>query len=229
MINQIINTLSSNSPCQFELVEQDAEQFSFYRSMSSNYHRFLAVVKVSKLMKPNELNQWVLANTPHVLREPPTFAKNTDVVVLFELDRLADIIDHESEIFSLEEDGYSFKKHVLYYSQTELDLLNEIDTRDFANLIKDQSKFSLYKKSPLVESEYGIASRIFIKLPFLSVPVDESELDDPCKLADDYLKNVDLLALNNEFEALIANNGNNYQTIVEDYIRGKMANSQAKD
>ncbi|MFH4444059.1 ABC-three component system middle component 1 [Vibrio alginolyticus] len=229
MINQIINTLSSNSPCQFELVEQDAEQFSFYRSMSSNYHRFLAVVKVAKLMKPNELNQWVLANTPHVLREHPTFAKNTDVVVLFELDRLADIIDHESEIFSLEEDGYSFKKHVLYYSQTELDLLNEIDTRDFANLIKDQSKFSLYKKSPLVESEYGIASRIFIKLPFLSVPVDESELDDPCKLADDYLKNVDLLALNNEFEALIANNGNNYQTIVEDYIRGKMANSQAKD
>ncbi|EGQ7813937.1 hypothetical protein ABVD54_001905 [Vibrio parahaemolyticus] len=229
MINQIINTLSSNSPCQFELVEQDAEQFSFYRSMSSNYHRFLAVVKVSKLMKPNELNQWVLANTPHLLREHPTFAKNTDVVVLFELDRLADIIDHESEIFSLEEDGYSFKKHVLYYSQTELDLLNEIDTRDFANLIKDQSKFSLYKKSPLVESEYGIASRIFIKLPFLSVPVDESELDDPCKLADDYLKNVDLLALNNEFEALIANNGNNYQTIVEDYIRGKMANSQAKD
>ncbi|HHX8534862.1 TPA: ABC-three component system middle component 1 [Vibrio alginolyticus] len=229
MINQIINTLSSNSPCQFELVEQDAEQFSFYRSMSTNYHRFLAVVKVSKLMKPNELNQWVLANTPHVLREQPTFAKNTDVVVLFELDRLADIIDHESEIFSLEEDGYSFKKHVLYYSQTELDFLNEIDTRDFANLIKDQSKFSLYKKSPLVESEYGIASRIFIKLPFLSVPVDESELDDPCKLADDYLKNVDLLALNNEFEALIANNGNNYQTIVEDYIRGKMANSQAKD
>ncbi|HHF3100562.1 ABC-three component system middle component 1 [Vibrio sp. YT-17] len=229
MINQIINTLSSNSPCQFELVEQDAEQFSFYRSMSSNYHRFLAVVKVSKLMKPNELNQWVLANTPHVLREHPTFAKNTDVVVLFELDRLADIIDHESEVFSLEEDGFSFKKHVLYYSQTELDLLNEIDTRDFANLIKDQSKFSLYKKSPLVESEYGIASRIFIKLPFLSVPVDESELDDPCKLADDYLKNVDLLALNNEFEALIANNGNNYQAIVEDYIRGKMANSQAKD
>ncbi|TOB46386.1 ABC-three component system middle component 1, partial [Vibrio parahaemolyticus] len=70
-----------------------------------------------KLMKPNELNQWVLANTPHLLREHPTFAKNTDVVVLFELDRLADIIDHESEIFSLEEDGYSFKKHVLYYSQ----------------------------------------------------------------------------------------------------------------
>lgn len=221
--------LSSNSPCQFELVEQDAEYFSFYRSTSSNYQRFLAVVKVSKLMKPNELNQWVLANTPDTLREQPTFAKNTDVVVLFELERLADIVDHESEIFALEEDGYSFKKHVLYYSQSELVLLNEIDTSDIADLIKDQSKFSLYKKSPLVESEYGIASRIFIKLPFLSVPVDESELDDPCKLADDYLQNVDLLALNNEFEALIANNGTNYQAIVEEYIRGKMANSQAKD
>lgn len=229
MINQIIKTLSSNSLCQFELVEQDAEQFSFYRSMSSNYHRFLVVVKVSKLMKPNELNQWVLANTPNVLREKPIFAKNTDVVVLFELDRLADVIDYESEIFSLEEDSYSFKKHVLYYSQTELTLLNEIDTRYFADLIKDQSKFSLYKKSPMVESEYGIVSRIYIKLPFLSVPVDESELDDPCQLADDYLKKVDLLSISNEFEMLITSSGNNYKTIVERYIRGKMANSQAED
>ncbi|MBF4259850.1 ABC-three component system middle component 1, partial [Vibrio anguillarum] len=174
--------------CQFELVEQDAEHFSFYQSTSNNHQRFLAVVKVLKLMKPNELNQWILENTPDVLREQPTFAKNTDVVVLFELNRLADIVDHESEIFALEEDSYSFKKHVLYYSQTELDLLNENDTSDIANLIKDQSKFSLYKKSPMVESEYGIASRIYIKLPFLSVPVDESELDDPCQLADEYLQ-----------------------------------------
>ncbi|WP_052810412.1 ABC-three component system middle component 1 [Vibrio renipiscarius] len=228
MINKIINTLSSNSPCQFELVEQDADQFYFYRSRSSNYHRFLAVVKVSKLMKPNELNQWVLANTPSILREQPTFAKNTDVVVLFELDRLADVIDYESEIFALEEDSYSFKKHVLYYAQTELDLLNENDTSDIANLIKDQSKFSLYKKSPMVESEYGIASRIYIKLPFLSVPVDESELDDPCQLADEYLQKVGLLAIGNEFEALTSNS-NNYKGIVEEYIRGKMANSQAED
>ncbi|EIF3178464.1 hypothetical protein LFS20_004187 [Vibrio vulnificus] len=179
-------------------------------------------------MKPNELNQWVLANTPSVLREQPTFAKNTDVVVLFELDRLADVIDYESEIFALEEDSYSFKKHVLYYSQTELDLLNENDTSDIANLIKDQSKFSLYKKSPMVESEYGIASRIYIKLPFLSVPVDESELDDPCQLADEYLQKVGLLAIGNEFEALTSNS-NNYKGIVEEYIRGKMANSQAED
>ncbi|MFQ0975177.1 hypothetical protein JHL08_04490 [Vibrio campbellii] len=229
MINQIINTLSSNSPCQFELVEQDAEQFSFYRSMSSNYHRFLAVVKISKLMKPNELNHWVLANTPSVLREQPTFAKNTDVVVLFELDRLADVIDYESEIFALEEDSYSFKKHVLYYSLAELALLNEIDTRDFADLIKDQSKFNSYKKSPMVESEYGIVSRIYIKLPFLSVPVDESELDDPCQLADDYLEKVGLLSISSEFEMLITSSGNNYKAIVEEFIRGKMANSQAED
>ncbi|MBF4348511.1 hypothetical protein EAY19_20840, partial [Vibrio anguillarum] len=102
-------------------------------------------------------------------------------------------------------DSYSFKKHVLYYSQTELDLLNENDTSDIANLIKDQSKFSLYKKSPMVESEYGIASRIYIKLPFLSVPVDESELDDPCQLADEYLQKIGLLAIGHEFEALTSN------------------------
>lgn len=229
MIRKIITALSNQSPCQFELVNQEAEQFSFYRATSKDYQRFLAVVKVTKLMTPSKLNQWVLINTPDALKEQPAFAKNTDVLVLLEIDRLANIVDYESDIFALEEDGYSFKKHVLYYSKAELDLLNNMDINAIATLIKDQSKFSLYKKSPLKESEYGIASRIFIKLPFLSVPVDESELDDPCTLADNYLEHANVLELSNEFERLFVSSENNYQAIVKEYIRGKMANSQTED
>jgi hypothetical protein len=229
MIRKIITALSNQSPCQFELVNQEAEQFSFYRATSKDYQRFLAVVKVTKLMTPSKLNQWVLINTPDALKEQPAFAKNTDVLVLLEIDRLANIVDYESDIFALEEDGYSFKKHVLYYSKAELDLLNNMDISAIATLIKDQSKFSLYKKFPLEESEYGIASRIFIKLPFLSVPVDESELDDPCTLADNYLKSANVLELSNEFERLCVSSENNYQAIVKEYIRGKMANSQTED
>lgn len=229
MINRIITELSKHSPCRFELVEQIAEDFSFYRATSNDYQRFLAVVKMSELRRPSELNQWVLLNTPEVLREQPAFAKNTDVVVLFEVDRLIDIIGYESEIFALEEDSYSFKKHILYYSKDELEYLSDLNISGISALIKDQSKFSQYKDSPLKESEYGIASRIYIKLPFLSVPVDESELDDPCDLADDYLQKADLLSLSNEFGELITSGRNNYQAIVEGYIRGKMANSQAED
>lgn len=225
MISKIITALSSQSPCQFELVNQEDEQFSFYRATSKDYQRFLAVVKVTKLMTPSKLNQWVLTNTPDALKEQPAFAKNTDVLVLLEIDRLASIIDYESDVFALEEDGYSFKKHVLYYSKAELDLINNMDINNISTLIKDQSKFSLYKKSPLEESEYGIASRIFIKLPFLSVPVDESELDDPCKLADNYLRSANVLELSNEFERLFVSSEKNYQAIVKEYIRGKMANS----
>lgn len=228
MIKNVITALSGSSPCQFELVGQESEQFSFYRAMSPDYQRFLVVLNVEKLMEPSELNQWVLFHTPNALREMPAFAKNTDVVVLFELDKLADIVKFESEVFSLEEDGYSFKKHVLYYSKAELALLGNIDTNKLSELINDQSKFSLYKKSPLSESEYGIVSRIFIKLPFLSVPVDESELDDPCVLANTRLQNAGLLELSNEFERVLASVGSDYEA-VEEYIRGKMANSQAED
>ena len=225
MINQIITALSSNSPCQFKLVEQVSEQIVFYRAMSPDYQRFLAVVHVKKLMQASELNQWVLASTPDELRELPAFAKNTDVVVLFELDKLADIVDFESEVFSLEEDGYSFKKHVLYYSQAELVLLGNMEINSISELIKDQGKFNLYKQAPLTESEYGIVSRIFIKLPFLSVPVDESELDDPCKFADTRLQKEGLLELSIEFENVLERLGSDYETVVEEYIRGKMANS----
>ncbi|TPA20961.1 hypothetical protein DXJ84_24650 [Vibrio parahaemolyticus] len=229
MINKIIKDLSKQSSCQFEPIEHNAEEFSFYQAKSNDYQRFLVVVKVPHLMKPNELNQWVLVNTPQVLREHPSFAKNTDVVVLFELDLLANVVKHESQIFALEEDSYSFKKHVLYYSQDELDLLEGIGSVGIATFIKDQSKFNKYKKSPLDASEYGIASRIFIKLPFLSVPVDESELDDPCELADEYLKTTGLFELSDKFEELMVNGKGNFQSIVEEYIRGKMANSQAED
>lgn len=227
MINKIIEALSKNCPCKFELVEQGVEQFDFYSASSLDYQRFLVVVHVDRLMTPGELNQWVLGNTPKELRELPAFAKNTDVVILFELNSLSDIVNYESEVFYLEEDGYSFKKHVLYYSQEELDLLNDIEVNEIPNLIKDQVKFRLYKKSPLTESEYGIASRIFIKLPFLSVPVDESELDDPCVLADEGLQEAGLLELSNEFERLFVSTGSDYQATVKEYIRGKMANSQA--
>ncbi|WP_318480594.1 ABC-three component system middle component 1 [Photobacterium leiognathi] len=229
MINKIIATLSKQSPCQFELLEQPIEGFSFYQATSSVYQRFLVVVKVPKLIKPSEFNHWVLSNTPEELKQTRAFAKNTDVVILLELDDLTSIVEHESEVFSLEEDGYSFKKHVLYYSKEELEILQHLDVKELQALIKDQAKFGLYKNSPLQASEYGIASRIYIKLPFLSVPVDESELDDPCQLADDYLQKVGLLSISNEFETLITSNGNNYKAIVEGYIRGKMANSQAED
>ncbi|CZF79652.1 ABC-three component system middle component 1 [Grimontia marina] len=229
MINKIITALSSTSPCQFKLVKQESEIFSFYQATSPCYQRLLVVVHVEKLMQPSELNQWVLANTPDELRELPAFAKNTDVVVLFRLESLADIVNYEYKVFSLEEDAYSFKKHVLYYSQEELTILDKIDTNSISDLIKDQNKFSLYKKSPLEESEYGIVSRIFIKLPFLSIPVDESELDDPCLLADTELQESGLLELTNEFESLLASVGSDYEAIVEEYIRGKMANSQAED
>lgn len=229
MIDHIITILSGNSPCKFELVEQASEQFSFYRATSPDYQRFLVVLHVKKLIQPSELNQWVLSNTPNQLRELPAFAKNTDVVVLFKLDNLADIVGYESEVFSLEEDGYSFKKHVLYYSEAELSLLGNIETNKLSDVIKDQSKFSLYKKSPLSESEYGIVSRIYIKLPFLSVPVDESELDDPCILADTGLQKAGLLELSNEFERVLASVGSDYEAVVEEYIRGQMANSQTED
>ncbi|WP_199609891.1 ABC-three component system middle component 1 [Flocculibacter collagenilyticus] len=228
MINKIIAELSYNSLCKFKPIEQESVDFNFYQASSIEHQRFLAVIKITKLMKPSELNKWVLDKTPKQLREQPTFAKNTDVVFLFELGHLKNIVNYEHEIFAIEEDSYSFKKHVLYYTNDEVALLSSLDIKSIVDLIKNQSKFNLYKNAPLEASEYGIASRIFIKLPFLSIPVDESELDDPCELANDYLQEEGYLELSKEFERLIDSSERCYQTIVEEYIHGKMANSQTE-
>ncbi|UBH29554.1 ABC-three component system middle component 1 [Aeromonas enteropelogenes] len=229
MIDKIVSYLSTHSPCHFELMQSASEAISFYKSKSPTYQRFLTVITLDTLIKPSELNQLVLLHTPKSLIEEPGFSKNTDVIIIFRISDLNDVSDYEGDIFSLEEDSYSFKKHVLYYSDQELELIKSINIDNIYDLIKDQSKFKVYKQNPFKASIYSIICRIFIKLPFLSVPVDESELDEPCIYADKDLRKARLFSQCQDFESTIERYNSDYTLAVKEYIHGKMANSSTED
>ncbi|MGU5676821.1 ABC-three component system middle component 1 [Aeromonas hydrophila] len=229
MIDKIVSYLSIHSSCQFELIESASEAILFYKSKSPIYQRFLTVITLGTLIKPSELNELVLLHTPQSFIEEPGFSKNTDVIIIFKISDLDEISDYEEDIFSLEEDSYSFKKHVLYYSGKELELINSINIDSIYDLIKDQSKFKEYKQNPFKASIYSIICRIFIKLPFLSVPVDESELDEPCIYADNDLRKARLFSQCQNFERTIEQYNSDYTLAVKEYIRGKMANSSTED
>ncbi|TOP55622.1 ABC-three component system middle component 1, partial [Vibrio parahaemolyticus] len=87
---------------------------AFYKATHSSYQRFLVILESDKLSTPSELNEYIQDNTPQSLLETPTFAKNTDLVVLFRLDSLTKLNQYEHQIFDIEENAYSLKKHVLY-------------------------------------------------------------------------------------------------------------------
>jgi len=225
MIRRLIKELAASSPCQFELYQQEHEHCDFYRASGEVYQRFLVVIETDQLLPPTKLNQLIQLATPQELLQTPSYAKNTDLIVLFRLENLSDVIQFEHEIFDIEEDSYSFKKHVLYFSSSELEKIGEQNVNE---LIKDQIAFNNYKEDPMTESEYGLVCRLFIKLPFLSVPVQEAEMEDPCELADQLLEQDGLLALTNSLEKMV-NNNPDYQAIIEEYVREKMANPTTED
>lgn len=228
MIRKYIDELAKNSPCQFELLSQECESLDFYIAGNKDYERFLVVLESATLPTPGELNELVRLSTPDQLLQDPSYAKNTDLVVLFNVNDLTDLYQHEHSIFDIEEDGYSFKKHVLYFTDEEVSTLGQKEFNQIEELLLDQESFKQYKDSPTTQSAYSLACRLFVKLPFLQVPVKETELQDASRMADDLLKKAGLLELTSQLEQLITS-GNDHQTVIEEYAREQMANQTTRN
>lgn len=224
MIIDIIKELSESSPCKFKGITRDSDEIYFFKAASDEHQRFLIVMRVEELFSPEIINQLVLERTPDEIISSPYFSKNTDVIIIFKVKNLSDIMSYEHDIFSIEEDYYSFKKHVLYISHKELELLKNTTAQNIHLVIKNQTGFNEYKESPLNESLYGISSRIYIKLPFICVPIDESQLDSPESFIEGKLQESGLLDISNKLdESLLKLKEPN--KVIEDYINEQMADS----
>lgn len=99
--------------------------------------------------------------------------KNTTYLICFKNDKLPLSSMDYKQILEIEENSYYFRKLVLTYTQDQLIKLN--DTDDFTNIIKDIDKFEGFKEDcknlNLSESLYEIVSQLYIKLPFLKLPI----------------------------------------------------------
>ncbi|MEL4390333.1 ABC-three component system middle component 1 [Shewanella xiamenensis] len=224
MIKQIIQQVVEGSPCQFQKLDTLLEELTFYKAAHLSYQRFLVILETDKLSTPSELNEFIQGNTPQSLLETPTFAKNTDLVILFRLDSLTKLHQYEHKIFDIEENAYSLKKHVLYYTEAEseklkqyLDLGESIET-----LVTELEYFNHYKQEPFKESAFSLACRLYIKFPFLAVPATKATLTNANQLADKFLSEQQLSDFYNTIEVQLAV-GNEHYKIMEELINEQMA------
>lgn len=228
-IKRWIKFLAEGSSCKFEEVQSEADNYTFYKATDSSYDRFLVVMDLEYILSPQKINESVSLATPQELKMLPPFSKNTDVIVLFQLSSLTELPSLEFDMFSIEEDSYSFKKHFLYYTAGEQTILSNISEHDVDVVLSDREKFEKYKLNQFEESEYGIISRLFIKLPFLPVPVDKSDLDDPCDIADNLLSQGEVSELHQSIKKLLSESGNSYKSTIEELINAKMAPQPSED
>jgi hypothetical protein len=104
--------------------------------------------------------------------------KNTSLIIVLELDDIAkDFQACKNRILEIEEDEFWFKKYVLLYSPKSV--ASFISSSDPYTQIKecilDNSKFALFKENMFSDIEYFTCLQIFLKFPFLNVPVSLTE------------------------------------------------------
>lgn len=216
--------MAESSPCQFQRLEGPFEGVTFYKSGVPRYQRFLVISEVEQLSTASNINDKVQNKTPLALMENPSFAKNTDLVLLFKLDSLAELHQYEHDIFDIEENAYSLKKHVLYYTTSELELLKQYLKlgESIETLVTTPDSFNHYKHNPTEETAFSLACRLYVKLPFLAVPAKEATLTSANQLADQLLNKQQLFTFLNSIEQQLSNNCE-YQEVMEALINEQMA------
>jgi hypothetical protein len=219
MLNEILQSAMLDSG--FIQINSNEQIFSFKR-YSGDECRFVILKNTNNLDDVDIINSSTIEVIPTEIKDDPAFNKNTDLILVVKFGQLSDFKKVEDKIFSIEEDPYHFKKYVLYYIEGEERLLAGKTFEDIRGFILNRESFKQYKSSPLNPSLYGIAARIFIKLPFLDMPINESQLTPLALQADALLSESNFLDLHSKIVSL--DSPSQYDELIKDLIGNELEN-----
>jgi len=104
--------------------------------------------------------------------------KNTSLLIIAKANELEqDFLANKNSILEIEEDEFWFKKYVLIYSDASVEGFGQ-GTEVLAELktcVLNSTRFTAFKDSLFLDAEYFVAMQIFLKFPFLNVPISLNE------------------------------------------------------
>jgi hypothetical protein len=203
--------------------EHETDLTSFYIRESGPAIRFAILHKLDELSSPADLNAAINQSAPEPFLSHPTFKKNCDLICIHHLNKLAEFKKHEEQIFAIEEDPHFFKKYILYYSDTEEAAIQDYSFDNLVSTISDKSQFSNYKNDPLAATQYSVAAKIFIKLPFLELPFTRGELVSLRLQVGEAVTEEGLDATYATIQKLTANNADE---LIKELIKNELENNQ---
>jgi len=193
----------------------------FYIRQSGEAIRFAILHRLDTLVAPLEINAAINQMVPDEFSGNPTFKKNCDLICIHHLDKLADFKGREEQIFAIEEDAHYFKKYVLYYSDTEEGAVEGFTFDKLVATLSDKNLFSQYKNEPLAATQYSVAAKIFIKLPFLELPVKTGELVSLRQQAEETVAEADL---NETYEIVQKLSKDNMDDLIKELMSNELEN-----
>jgi hypothetical protein len=202
--------------------EHQTDLTSFYVRETNSAIRFVILHKLDELHAPAALNATINQSTPESFLNHPAFKKNCDLICVHQVNKLAEFKDNEEQIFAIEEDPHFFKKYILYYSDAEASAIQEYSFDKLVTTISDKSQFSNYKSDPLAATQYSVAAKIFIKLPFLELPFTRGELVSLRLQAAEAVAEAELDATYKIVQKLTANN---VDELIKELIENELENN----
>lgn len=204
-------------------IEHENDFTRFYKRESVSAIRFVILHTLDELSTPAELNGAINQSAPDSFLSHPTFKKNCDLICIHHLNKLAEFKNHEEQIFAIEEDPHFFKKYILYYSDTEAAAIQDYSFDKLLTTISDKSQFNTYKDDPLAASQYSVAAKIFIKLPFLELPFIKGDLVSLRLQAGEAVAEENL---DETYEIIQKFTSNNIDELVKELIANELENSK---
>lgn len=101
--------------------------------------------------------------------------KNTSLLLCVRLNNLKnDISSIKNALLRIEEDDFWFKKYVITYTEASLPDVPVTGTyQDYFNqFLLDNETFKEYKNDVYLNEKYFLIIQLFLKLPFLNVPIN---------------------------------------------------------
>ncbi|MGR2857853.1 hypothetical protein FY046_17620 [Erwinia sp. 1181_3] len=202
--------------------EHETELTGFYIREFGSAIRFAILHRLDELTNPAALNAVINQSVPESFINHPTFKKNCDLICVHRLKKLAEFKDFEEQIFAIEEDPHFFKKYILYYSDTEETAIQDYSFEKLAATISDKSQFINYKSEPLAATQYSVAAKIFIKLPFLELPFTREKLVSLRLQASEAVAEEGLVEIYEIIQKLTTNNADE---IIKELINNELENN----
>jgi hypothetical protein len=162
----------------------------FYTSKNSERADYWLVWQVESLQIVLDQQNLVFDYIKKQYGSKADLEKNISLLVLYQIDDTS-VDTYKPLVHELEEDPYLFKKHVLYYTNKEVESFltalskeqNKIDT--FTKWVNDNKIFEDYKSSLKgnTVSPYSLVFKMAIKLPFIPLNT-QTETHTPKTLED---------------------------------------------
>lgn len=203
--------------------ELETDKTRYYKREVGDAIRFAILHRLDELSTPKELNSVIIQSAPDIFTNDPSYKKNCDLICIHHLKQLSEFKIHEEEIFAIEEDPYHFKKYVLYYSDAEEKILQNQTYEKIHTTITNKELFNEYKTKPLTATQYSVAAKIFIKLPFLELPFIKRDLV-PLRLQTE--EAVSEEGLTKTYESILKFSNTNVDDLIKEMISDELANIQ---